>query len=81
MMLDKGGLKVDQRLAELVEKEIAPGTGVEPEHFWKAFGKIVIENAPVNKALLDKRDRIQKQLDDYHLAGKSMEMKEYKKFL
>ena len=43
--VDKGGLKVDQRLVTLVKDEIAPGTGIDPEHFWSTFGKIVLENA------------------------------------
>ena len=81
MMVVKGGIKVDQRLTQLVEKEIAPGTGVDPEQFWQAFGKIVIENAPRNKELLDKRDKIQKQIDDYHMGRKPINMPEYKKFL
>lgn len=40
----KGGLKVDGRLVQLIKDDIAPGTGVDPEHFWAAFGQLVIEN-------------------------------------
>ena len=46
VMIDKGGLKVDDRLVKLIHDEIAPGTGVDPENFWSGFGKLVIENAP-----------------------------------
>ena len=46
VMIDKGGLKVDSRLVKVVKEDIAPGTGIDPEHFWSAFGKIVLENAP-----------------------------------
>jgi hypothetical protein len=81
VMVDKGGLKVDDKLVRLVERDIAPGTGVDPEHFWAAFGKLVLEEAPRNKALLDKRDQLQQTIDDYHAAGKTLEMAEYKKFL
>jgi hypothetical protein len=45
-MVNKGGLKVDDKLVRLVERDIAPGTGVDPEHFWTAFGRLVLENAP-----------------------------------
>jgi hypothetical protein len=45
-MVDKGGLKVDDKLVRLVECDIAPGTGVDLEHFWSAFGRLVLENAP-----------------------------------
>ena len=61
--------------------QIAPGTGIDADHFWSAFGKLVIENGPKNKALLDKRDAIQAKLDEYHKAGKTLETSEYKKFL
>ena len=81
MMVDKGGLKVDERLAKLIKDDIAPGTGVDPEHFWASFGKLVLENAPTNKALLDKRDVIQKKLDEFHTGRKPIEMAEYKQFL
>ena len=81
IMIDKGGLKVDDRLVKLIKDDIAPGTGVDPEHFWSAFGKMVKENAPKNKALLDMRDRRQQQIDDYHRELRPMEMAEYKKFL
>ena len=45
-LIEKGGLRVDDRLIKLVRDDIAPGTGVDPEHFWGAFGKLVLENAP-----------------------------------
>ena len=51
VMITKGGLKVDERLVNLVENNIAPGTGVHPEVFWAGFGKLVLEHAARNKAL------------------------------
>jgi malate synthase len=44
-MEGKGGLRVDERLARLIKDDIAPGTGVDPEHFWAAFGKLVLDNS------------------------------------
>ena len=80
-MINKGGLKVDKRLVDLVQNNLAPGTGVDPEAFWAGFGKLVLENAPRNKALIDKRSAIQKQLNDYHCSGKPLKMPEYRNFL
>jgi len=80
-MINKGGLKVDERLVDLVEKNIAPGTGVDPDTFWAGFGKLVLENVARNKELLVKRNEIQKQIDNYHMSGKPLKMPEYKKFL
>ena len=78
-----GGLKVNQELYQLVRDEIAPGTGVNADRFWKSFGEIVRDLAPKNRALLEKRDKLQKQIDQYHLArkGQPFNREEYKTFL
>jgi malate synthase len=61
-----GNLDIAQELHNLVASEIAPGTGIEPQHFWEAFETIVADLAPLNRALLDKRDEIQARLDAWH---------------
>src|SRR5215468_4802772 len=78
-----GGLKVNEELYHLVRDEIAPGTGVNADRFWKSFGDIVRDLAPKNRALLEKRDKLQKQIDQYHLArkGQPFNREEYKTFL
>ena len=78
-----GNLKVDKGLYALVRDEIAPGTGIEADAFWKAFSDIVTAMAPENRALLDKRDAIQQQIDAWHLArkGEPMDSEAYAAFL
>ena len=78
-----GGLKVNKELYHLVRDEIVPGTGVNADRFWKSFGEIVRDLAPKNRALLEKRDKLQKQIDQYHLArkGQPFNREEYKTFL
>ncbi|HBO95371.1 MAG: malate synthase G [Pseudomonadales bacterium] len=78
-----GGLEIATQLHDLVANEIAPGTGVEPAHFWAELEKIVAELAPKNKALLAKRDDIQAKIDAWHQAraGQAIDMAEYKAFL
>ena len=78
-----GGLKVNEELYHLVRDEIVPGTGVNADRFWKSFGEIVRDLAPKNRALLEKRDKLQKQIDQYHLTrkGQPFNRKEYKTFL
>jgi malate synthase len=66
-----GGLKVNEELYHLVRDEIVPGTGVNADRFWKSFGEIVRDLAPKNRALLEKRDKMQKQIDQYHLAQRT----------
>ena len=81
--LKSGIIKIDEDLYALVRDEIAPGTGVEADNFWKALSDIVREFAPENKALLEKRDSLQQQIDAWHLArkGESIDPEEYKTFL
>ena len=78
-----GNLKVDKGLYALVRDEIAPGTGIEADAFWEAFSDIVTAMAPENRALLDKRDAIQQQIDAWHLArkGEPMDSEAYAAFL
>ena len=68
--IEIGNLKIDEDLYALVRDEIAPGTGVAADAFWKAFGDIVAAFAPENRTLLEKRDTLQGQIDAWHLARK-----------
>ncbi len=60
------GLQVARGLYDLVNNEVAPGTGVSPDAFWAAFAGIVRDFTPRNKALLAKRDALQVRLDAWH---------------
>ena len=59
----KNGLNVDDLLINFIENEALPGTGVKAAAFWKSFSAIVHELAPINRALLKKRDAFQTQID------------------
>nr|VFJ94230.1 MAG: malate synthase [Candidatus Kentron sp. H]VFJ95004.1 MAG: malate synthase [Candidatus Kentron sp. H]VFK01486.1 MAG: malate synthase [Candidatus Kentron sp. H] len=76
-------LRIAKPLFDLVVKEILPGTGIEPEAFWRAFSAIVRDLSPKNQALLEKRDRLQTRIDAWHLAhrGKPQDPAAYKRFL
>ena len=77
------GLKVDEHLISVVEKEIAPGTGIDAKAFWASFSEAVKEFGPRTKKLLEKRDLLQTQIDKWHQErkGKEVDMVEYKAFL
>ena len=81
--VQKGGLQIAKVLYDLVANDIAPGTGIEPDQFWASFEQVVADLAPKNKALLEKRDQIQKQIDGWHLErkGQAINADEYKGFL
>ena len=60
------GLKVDQALFDFVNDEALPGTGIAQLQFWTAFGAIVAELTPVNRALLEERDALQGKIDTWN---------------
>lgn len=78
-----GGLQVAAPLYELIRDEIAPGTGIEPDAFWTSFADIVADLAPRNRSLLERRDALQAQIDDWHRArrGQPLDAAAYKAFL
>ncbi|MEZ9197763.1 malate synthase G [Shewanella sp. 10N.286.54.B9] len=78
-----GGLKVASELAELVEEEICPGIGFSAETVWTKFEELVAEFAPINHKLLQKREQLQLQLDEWHLGhkGQDFNLAAYKIFL
>ena len=81
--MEVGGLGVARCLHDLVEDEIAPGTGVEPEAFWRSLAGIVRDLGPRNRALLDRRDQLQTQIDAWHSkrATQPLDPAEYRAFL
>jgi malate synthase len=81
--VEVGGLKVDEELYRLVRDEIAPDTGVGVDAFWIAMGKIVKDLGPKNRALLNKRNSLQKQIDEWCLARRDQpfDVAEYQAFL
>jgi len=78
-----GGLQVATVLQELLENQIAPGTGVEPAHFWAELETILNEFVPRNRELLAKRDALQAQIDEWHRAhaGQKIDEAKYTAFL
>ena len=78
-----GDIAVARSLYDFVNEEALPGTGVTPEAFWTGLDAIVGELAPQNRALLEKRDRLQAEIDRWHRdrRGKNFDLSEYKTFL
>ena len=60
------GLRVDERLFNLVRDDIAPGTGVDPDNFWSALSRIVQDLSPRNKQLLEQRNELQNRIDRWY---------------
>ncbi len=78
-----GNLKISKSLYEFINGEVIPGLDVDKNNFWNSFDEIVHQLAPENKKLLEKREEIQKKIDDWHINNKDkgFDKEIYKKFL
>ena len=76
-------LRVAVNLQRFVDEEVLPGTGLEPDAFWKGFDALVHDLAPLNRDLLAERERLQAELDRWHKAhpGPISDMPAYQGFL
>ncbi len=81
--INVNGLKVDKILFDFVNSEVIPGLDIKSENFWTGFSQAVHEFTPRNKKLINKRDEIQKKIDQWHLSNKDVKINEneYLKFL
>ncbi len=64
-----GDLQIAKELDDLIRNEIAPGTGIDPDHFWHELGQLVRDLGPRNHELLQKRDHLQAQIDDWYRSN------------
>ncbi len=80
---DRAGLQVDAALAAFIEDEALPGTGIAPKAFWAGFAGIVADLGPKNRALLEKREVLQGQIDAWHVQHRNQphDHDAYKAFL
>ncbi|HFC6352488.1 TPA: malate synthase G [Neisseria elongata] len=61
------GLQIDNHLYRFItEQVLPPRPDIQAEAFWQGFAELLAEFAPRNRALLEKRDAIQQQIDDWH---------------
>jgi len=82
-IIEKNGLKISSVMFDFVNNEAIPETGLDLDQFWAKFSEVVHEMAPTNKYLIEKRETIQKKIDDWHKSnkGKEFDKTEYIKFL
>ncbi len=80
--IEAHGLRIAKPLFELLRDEIAPGTQVDADDFWKALKDIVDDLGPRNRELLNKRDELQAKIDSWHKANPApFDFAAYKQFL
>lgn len=81
MRIERSGLSVDQVLADFIEQEALPGTGIEAAAFWDGMAVLARDFAPRNRALLAKRAEMQAQIDAWHKENPHGDEKAYRVFL
>ena len=76
-------LRIAKSLYDLVQNEIAPGTGLDPDAVWTSFGSIVADLGHENHRLLDERARLEREIDAWHQerAGEALDPVAYRSFL
>jgi malate synthase len=82
-LIEKNGIKINSEIFEFINKEVIPGTNIESDDFWIKFAQIAHELEPINRRLIDKRETIQKKIDEWHKKNKEKDFnkKDYIEFL
>ncbi|WP_338466621.1 malate synthase G [Novosphingobium sp. ZN18A2] len=81
--VNRGGLQADKALADFIETSVLAPIGQDAATFWNGFAALCARFAPVNRALLAKRDDLQAKIDAWHVAraGKPVDIAGYRDFL
>jgi malate synthase len=69
--INRAELQVSPELVEFIEARALDGTGVSADTFWDGLSALIHDFGPENSALLQKREDIQTQIDQWHLARRN----------
>jgi len=75
--------QIASELFDFINDRALPDTGVEQDAFWKNVAQLLSTFAPRNKALLEKRETLQQQIDTWHTdrKGQAFDQSAYQSFL
>ncbi|WP_059105717.1 malate synthase G [Shouchella shacheensis] len=77
-----GSVQVAKQLKEFIDRKALPGTGVDTDQFWAGFESLYTDFAGENQQLLERRETIQKQLNEWHQENQNTGNQEtYQSFL
>ncbi len=81
--IEIAGLRIAPELVDFIDNRALPGTGVTPGDFWAGMARIMAGLGPENRALLQRREELQGQIDDWHIAHRDRphDHEAYKAFL
>jgi malate synthase len=81
--IQHGGLQIAEVLYNFINTEVAPGTSIAASAFFTALEEILRDLSAENRALLQRREELQSQIDIWHRTFNAVlfDALEYKKFL
>ena len=68
--LQYGGLTVAKELDDFLREEVVQGIDVDADKFWSSLELILEDFGPRNRSLLEKREELPKQIDEWHISKK-----------
>ncbi len=79
----KNNSVIQPDFSRFINEEVLPLHKMDANQFWQDFSQLIEDLSPINRQLLAKRDSLQQQIDDWHLArkGQPMDINEYEAFL
>ncbi len=79
----RAGLLVASELADFIEQEALPGSGLNADDFWPQSAALFARFTPENEALLARRDDLQASIDAWFSTrqGRAPDPAEYESFL
>jgi malate synthase len=80
-MAKVGNLEISDDLYELVKNEIAPDTGIDADDFFTSMESIITDLEPKNRELLNKRDELQRRIDEWFAGQGEFSASAYEEFL
>ena len=64
--VELSNLRVASTLSDFIANEALPGTGVSETQFLSGLHRVVQDFGDRNRSLLEQRDRLQEQIDEWH---------------
>ncbi|WP_394183248.1 malate synthase G [Marinomonas posidonica] len=79
----KNNSLIQPDFSRFINEEVLPLHKMDANQFWQDFSQLIEDLSPINRQLLAKRDCLQQQIDDWHMArkGQPMDINEYEAFL
>jgi Malate synthase len=64
-------IKADKIFFDFIDDEVCDGLDITAIDFFESLSKILSELQDSNHSLLNKRDKLQSQIDDWHIQNKA----------